>query len=290
MTILHEVAAKKIVPLLRGVLVHELYSRGFSQRKIAYLLGVTQPQVYKYLSKPIDEYYHKALELRLDTDRLKYYVKLLADTLAQDSSEKYVLLVNSIVQELTLAYLCREHKEMRELCRTGRISDPYLEYYRERVERIVSRYRIESLVPEVGINIVYTPVKPRSPVDVIGLTGRIIKAGNRALIVGEPMYGGSRHLSRVLIMAAKYNNRRRVAMNTAYVRRVESLKRIYRVEYCGPHSSINEFWESLEKVLTRSPDIVADLGGYGLEPVVYILANSFEDLENALKHIASDRD
>ncbi len=51
-----EAAAKKILPLLRGAVTRALLDRGMSQHGVARLLGVSQPMVHKYASKPLDFY------------------------------------------------------------------------------------------------------------------------------------------------------------------------------------------------------------------------------------------
>ena len=285
MVILYEVAAKKIIPLLKGVIVHELYREGYSQRKIASLINITQPQVYKYLSRDINYYYSQLEKLGFDLERIKYYVSLLVDLLKKKEMIKYIVLINGIIHELTVDYVCREYSLPEKICRNGRLSDPDIEYYREWLDRIIKLPGLAQYIPEVGSNIVYAPVKPHGLSDIIGLTGRIVRVHNVIRVVGEPVYGGSRHLSRVLLLAVKYDKHRRVAMNISYDKTIEKLSSRYQIEYSGPHESIENFWAELDNVLRKKPDIVLDLGGYGLEPITYILANSFEELEKILREL-----
>ncbi|MET1160209.1 MAG: thiamine-phosphate synthase family protein [Thermoprotei archaeon] len=286
MTIIYEVVVKQVLPILKGILANTMRDRGYSQRKIAQLLNITQPQVHKYLSKDMNHYLEKARSIGLDIDKLKYYVNLVIEALERSGYEKYVLMLNSIVNDLAINYACRTVHELREICYNGRLSDPHIEYYRNRVEKILEKYDLVAITPEVGMNIVYAPTKPRSPVDVIGLSGRIIRASDRVVVVGEPMYGGSRHLARVLIMASKYARDKHVAMNTTLLPNIEKyLPENIRVLYSGPHSSIEEFWETLGNIVKEKPDIIVDLGGYGLEPVTYLITRDFDELENLLNVI-----
>lgn len=284
MTIIHEIASRKIIPGVKGVLVHELYVKGFSQRKIAKVLGITQPQIHKYLSKPIEYYYSKLSQIGVDKDYVKHYIELLVYTISNREIGRFALMINSFINDLAMKYVCSTYEELREYCVEGRLSDPNIEYYREWLNHLSSRYRLEKLIPEVGSNIVYSPVKPRDLSDIIGLTGRIIKAGSSVKIAGEPVYGGSRHLSRILLLASKYEPSRRVAMNIRDVSdHVNVLRKTYVVLESGPHDSRELFWENVEEVLRDKPDILIDHGGYGLEPVTYIITNGFRELEDILK-------
>lgn len=282
MVIIHEVATKKILPLIRGILIHELRSRSFSQYRISQILGITQPQVNKYLSKPIEKYYSEVVELGFSTEYFSYMVSLLVSTITNGYIDKYVVLINNVLHKLALEYVCRIR---REICIDNKIADPHIEYYREWVDRIIRINNIVLIVPEVGSNIVYAPFKPKDYSDVIGLSGRIVRAGTSVKIAGEPMYGGSRHLSRTLIIASKYNDNVRIAMNIAKIDDIRELESKYRVVYSGPHVSIDSFWRSIEEKLVEKPDILIDHGGYGLEPITYIYVDRFEKLESILKEV-----
>ncbi|MEM1921296.1 MAG: thiamine-phosphate synthase family protein [Desulfurococcaceae archaeon] len=284
MVIIHEIASKKILPIIRGILVHELKNRGFSQYRISQILGITQPQVNKYLSKPIEYYYKGVVNLGFNAENVSYLISLLVSTIVNGYTDKYIILINSILHKLAIEYLCREH---REICIGDRIGDPYIEYYREWVERILNINNIVLLIPEVGSNIVFAPFKPKDYSDVIGLTGRIVKAGVNVKLAGEPMYGGSRHLARTLILASNYNSRVKIAMNIIVFKNIERLGSEYNIVYSGPHDSIDSFWINIEKKLVNKPDILVDQGGYGLEPVTYLFVDSFENLEIILKKISN---
>jgi len=283
--IVHEIASKKITPLLKGLLTHELYERGFSQRRIALILSITQPQVYKYLARSKEYFLAEFSRMGFDSERVKCYVEALVELLVKGYSEKYVVLINSIVHEMALDYACTAYKLPETLCREKKFADPHIEYYKAWLDKITSLPGLHSIIPEVGSNIVYASSKPEKIVDVIGLTGRIIRADGKVGVAGEPIYGGSKHLSRVLILAAKYDPDKRVAMNISHNINPDILADKWVVKYTGPHSSLEEFWHSLENALASKPDVVIDLGGYGLEPVTYLITRSFKDLELILAAI-----
>ncbi|MEM1661818.1 MAG: thiamine-phosphate synthase family protein [Desulfurococcaceae archaeon] len=284
--IIHEIASKKIVPIVKGILAHQLSENGFTQRKIAYILGVTQPQVNKYLSKSIDYYRYKIEKIGINPDRFITLVRSIAETAIRGDKGKFLLMLNSVIDHLVRDYICRFfYDDFKTYCDTGRFSDPYIEEYRSFIKRLISLESLFKLIPEVGSNIVYAPGEASHPIDVIGLSGRLVKTGLAIGVIGEPMYGGSTHLSRVLLIARKYDVSKKVAMNIAYIPLPEPLEKTYRVAYTGPHSSIEDFWNSIEKALASKPSILLDKGGVGLEPITYVFTRDFSELEEILRYI-----
>ena len=59
------------------------------------------------------------------------------------------------------------------------------------------------LIPQVGLNLVYSRPGPLDAGDVAGLSGRVVAAMGEALVCGEVRYGASRFLASVLLEAAK---------------------------------------------------------------------------------------
>ncbi len=286
MLLLQEIAAKIIIPPLKGLLIHFLAEKGFSQRRIARLLEITQPQVHKYLSKPRGYYLSLLISHGFNVERINDYLNTLFYTALREDKVRLVLLMSSIVNDLSLEYLCRNMDELREYCKGRELVDPYIELYKSFISKILAKYDLSDLIPEVGSNIVYAPYKPGSIIDIIGLSGRIIRVGGIVKAIGEPVYGGSRHLSKILLLSIKNGSSYRIAMNIKYYERIlEELSLKYLVTKCGPHGSMESFWECIGEKLAGKPKIIGDLGGYGLEPVIYLFAKDFDDLRNMLEEI-----
>ncbi len=285
--LLQEIAARIIIPPLKGIISHELSEKGFSQRRISRLLEITQPQVHKYLSKPKSYYYGLLVSYGFDPNKIKHYLDIIIYTALKEDKTKLMLLMSSIVNELAIEYICRSKEYLGEYCSNKSLIDPYIEYYRSFISMILSKYDLTPLIPEVGSNIVFAPEKPKDIHDIIGLSGRIIRIGNTVKAVGEPIYGGSRHLSRVLLLAMKHNDKIHVAMNIRYSDEIIKVmsKKGYKIIYTGPHESINDFWLSISEAVSKKPDIICDKGGYSLEPVIYLFSENFYELENTLNLI-----
>ncbi|ADI32169.1 thiamine-phosphate synthase family protein [Staphylothermus hellenicus] len=288
--LLQEIAARIIIPPLKGLLIHSLSKEGFSQRRIAKLLGITQPQVHKYLSKPEEYYYNLLLSHGFDIDKISSYLNIILYTALKEEQLKLVLLMSSIVNDLSMEYLCRIKHGARDYCRGTMIVDPFIEHYKSFISTLLSKYNLSKLIPEVGSNIVFSPHKPKDISDIIGLSGRILRVGGGIKAVGEPIYGGSRHLSRILLIATKYNEKYRAAMNIVYDKYIldKLADKNYKVMESGPHKTLEEFWLNIEKTLKEKPQIIGDKGGYGLEPVIYIFAENLSKLEEIIRIILYD--
>ncbi len=288
-----EVASKKIIPPLKGLVIHRLKNLGYSQRRIAEIFEISQPQIHKYLSKTIDYYYDLLSIMGFNRRELDDYIELIIHFISKNDKPRLVIVMSSIVDMLTREYLCRTREHLSDYCISANLLiDPYIEEYKYFLARILGIKGLGRLIPEVGMNIVYAPRKPSTIIDVIGLPGRIIKVRGRPVAVGEPIYGGSRHLARVLLLAAnKLENRINTAANIRFEKAlIDKLIKNYKSGVCGPHSEPSKFWIELDKCLLniRRAKVIIDRGGPGLEPVIYIFEESLGRLEELLKSIAGE--
>lgn len=287
---IHELASTRILPAMRGILAHRLSGRGVSQRKISWFLEVTQPMISKILKKPIDEYYEELEKLGLPRELIDHYVNILLDTSANSKYERFIVVSYTIINQMALRALCNTRNYLSRICFSGEFRDPEVEYYKSVLFKILSIRGLEKIIPEVGSNLVYAPEKPTNIGDIIGLTGRIVKVYEGVTYYGEPVYGGSRHVAKILLYASKYNPKIRFCFNIVCNSRVKSA--LLRIEaktiVTGPHMSEEEFWTGIEKAAEESPNIICDQGGLGLEPNTYILAEDYSRLEYYLKRIMSE--
>lgn len=70
----------------------------------------------------------------------------------------------------------------------------------------------ERLIPEVGLNMIYSKPSPKNPEDVVGLDGRVVVSRGKPRACGEVVYGGSVYLSSVLIEVARLDPAKRAAV------------------------------------------------------------------------------
>lgn len=288
---IHELASSKIMPAIRGILAHKLRDIGISQRKIALYLEVTQPMISKILKKPISEYYLELEALKISREIVDHYVDILLNLVRENNYEKYISTSYYVVNNLAMKAICNIKPNLARLCTTGEYRDPDIEYYRSLLSRLLSIPGLERLIPEVGSNLVYAPAKPDSISDIIGLTGRVVRANAGVVYYGEPIYGGSRHVAKVLLLASKINPSVRFCFNIKCDTRVRSVLSVIEpaVVDTGPSRDIDEFWLNIERAIyEHQPKVICDHGGMGLEPNTYILASRYEELEEFLKAVIGE--
>ncbi len=175
-----------------------------------------------------------------------------------------------------------------------------LEALEEAAEEFV-RHPVRSLIPEVQTNLAYALPYARSLEEVAAFPGRIVAYGDSARPVGCPRFGASSHVARIVLSALRFDPERRAAMNIRYreefLERAEALglsvARFSRADE-PPEIKHREggtlSWAvtSVCRRLGFVPDLIADEGDLGKEPMIRILARSpGEAVSLALKLIRS---
>ena len=141
--------------------------------------------------------------------------------------------------------------------------------------------------PEVGINIVETidPRYARSPLDVAGVEGRIVKAGRRLVRVGDVKMGGSSHLARLVLALIRNGFDVHGAVNIRYDQEVveKARKKGYHVLFVDrrmepsnlkvAHTGTME-WIASQIPIGETPDLIYDVGDVGKEAMIRILGRS----------------
>ncbi len=299
----HEVVSKYVLPYLRGLIALELISSGLSQFKVAKLMGVSQPLISRYLSEGSEYLMSKLVDVGLYRDEVSAVTKLLAEVLRRGRVQDYIRILSSYINSvLSRGLLCRKHRELMsslppncDLCtRLFRsATDPYIEEVRNAYELLRSHPLAYTLVPEVGMNIVVATPNASSVTDVVGFAGRIVRVGKELRAVGEPVYGGSRHTAMVLLSVKRLWNDVRAVIVIKFLQ--SCLRKFINVfgkdsiAYVGPHKDPSLVFRDIVLVLKsrdKVPKVIADLGGQGLEPVIYVLGSSaLEVVEEVLKCI-----
>jgi hydroxymethylpyrimidine kinase/phosphomethylpyrimidine kinase len=163
---------------------------------------------------------------------------------------------------------------------------------------------VEPFTPEVGINIVQAIPAPyaRSPRDVVGVEGRIVRVPGRGLRqVGPARPGASSHMARLVLALMEADPAARAALNLAYkpglVEAAESMGlRVVRIERgLEPPESRSAEGRSMQWIAGeaarlgggRVPDLIYDEGDVGKEAMARIVAR--DAVEAAEKAVAIAR-
>ena len=157
-------------------------------------------------------------------------------------------------------------------------------------------------IPQCQTNFVYAKQRPKSRKDVLGISGRIVRAGEKVIVAGSLSYGGSKHVADALLAVNKKFPQIRSAVNLRYQDAiiskisqteltVSSYDRMQEPNDVKNHKStiqwgINNAIRDLEEKGTRQVlDVVFHKGDFGKEPMVIIFGDTPKNVLEKLSKI-----
>jgi hydroxymethylpyrimidine/phosphomethylpyrimidine kinase len=162
------------------------------------------------------------------------------------------------------------------------------------------------LIPEVQSNIGYSidPRYARGRSDVVAVPGRVVNYMGRARPSGPPVFGASDHIARKILAAMARDAGIRAAMNVrydeallraaagmgmlvVYVDRRREPEDVKRVEGASMRWVVEE---AFRQSGGRAPDLIADLGDWGKEPVITVLGRDPVDVVMKVLEAAGSRE
>jgi len=276
-----EVVVEEFLPTYRSMLAGELRDRGLTQREVAETLGISQSAVSKYAHGDVERNERVAGEMSRVGALVETEVSIRrleeADLLAQ-------------LHERAMPELAAHEGGVR-------VHDPESELrVRERVRgelrkglRIVENTSgVATLIPNVGSNLVACLPDPGSIDDIVGVPGRIFDVKGRATVPGEPEFGVSEHVATVLLAAREGGSDARAAMNVRYDEAiVERLAAVgaTTLEFDAERDPETAVTEAMDETGTADPDVLYHTGGYGIEPIVYLLGGEVADVIDLLREL-----
>ena len=293
-----ELTARYVTPYLRGLIAVELSERGLSQPRIASLLNVSQPMVAKYLKLGRGYMLSKLSQAGLSREESEVIARTVALRLLEDRVEALATLAVAELSLLTRGVLCRLYSKktgLPEACRILRVhlelGDPLVMEVERAFKELSSIRGVSDLIPEVGANIVVAKQGASSYMDVVGFPGRIVSVDKEIVAVGKPIYGGSKFMARLLLEVQKRWEGVRAMIALRWSRELLEALRGLDMEICtvGPFTSIERYWVELQSHLdrcTRPPKVINDVGGPGIEPIIYILGSSAIELVGVARLVA----
>ncbi len=283
-----EIVTERVLPTLRTELANTLLERGWTQRAVAEQLGVTQAAVSGYASGggTVDE--------RLTDDpRFGETVERLAEGFDSGALDEYEAMVEII--ELVRSFedrgpICAIHEaEMPALEGLGcdvcvRGADDAVAADRETLANVRRAARtlraadsIAPFVPNVGTNVGMARPGPVGPADVAAIPGRIHAVRGRIGVPGNPEFGVSEHVSRMILAANEVDSTILAACNLRTDERLLEAARergletfAFDADYADRTERLRSAFETLETV----PRVVYHEGAFGIEPITYILGES----------------
>ena len=153
-------------------------------------------------------------------------------------------------------------------------------------------------IPECQTNFVYSKQKPNSTKDILGLSGRIVKAGNEVIVAGNLTYGGSKHVATALLTVNKKFPETKSAINLKYQNSTISKIKKSKLSVSSydrtqePNNVKNKgstvVWgiKNAIKKLKTPPDIIFHKGDFGKEPMIIIFGETPKNIMKKVLKIA----
>lgn len=110
-----------------------------------------------------------------------------------------------LAKEFSLKSIADSQKIGRGIFVAGTKSDKLEKELSDAISKFTNLKNVSKYIPEVQTNFVFAKKNSKSLNDILGVTGRIVKVENSAVVVGSLKYGSSKHVgSAVLEMTKKF--------------------------------------------------------------------------------------
>ena len=148
---------------------------------------------------------------------------------------------------------------------------------------------IYKVIPECQTNFVFAKKNPKGIMDVLGVSGRLVKSGKEIVTAGEIVYGGSQHVGTAVIQVNKKFPEIRSGLNIKYDTKIISKAKKSKFTILSydrnrepkkskqkENSSIS--WGISSSLNEKSPDIIYHKGDIGKEPMILIFGKNPDDV------------
>jgi predicted fused transcriptional regulator/phosphomethylpyrimidine kinase/predicted transcriptional regulator len=293
-----EIVVESFLPTFRSMLASDLRERGLTQSEVAAQLGISQSAVSKYAhgEVSVDESVAEAPRVRRLVERVG--TGLAAGEMSRVEALGETLALVRQLEDRDL--VCQLHEaEMPALAGLGcdfcvRGADSQL----RETERVLSSVRrglnalettsgFTSLVPAVGSNLCECLPDAESIDDVAGVPGRIVDVKGRTTIPAGPEFGVSEHVASVLLAARAHGSDARAALNVRYDPDLLADLREMGLPTVEFDADYDDGGAALEATLVDAPDadVLYHTGGFGIEPIVYLLGADAEAVAETARQL-----
>jgi hydroxymethylpyrimidine/phosphomethylpyrimidine kinase len=157
---------------------------------------------------------------------------------------------------------------------------------------------IYKIIPECQTNFVFAKKNPKSVMDVLGVSGRLVKSGKEVVTAGEIVYGGSQHVGTAVIQVNKKFPEVRSGINIKYDPKIIAKAKKSKFTVLSydrskepkkskqkENSSIS--WGISNTLNAKSPDIIYHKGDVGKEPMILIFGKNPGEIIQKVSKLAS---
>ena len=148
---------------------------------------------------------------------------------------------------------------------------------------------IHKVIPECQTNFVFAKINPKTINDVLGISGRLVKAGKEIITAGELAYGGSQHVASAVIQINKKFPEILSCINIKYNTKiiskakklgfvVLSYDRNKEPKNVKTQENSSIIWGMSSILKTKCPDLVYHKGDFGKESMILIFGETPNDV------------
>ena len=155
---------------------------------------------------------------------------------------------------------------------------------------------ISNLIPECQTNFVFSKIRPKKIENILGISGRLVRAGNNVIQAGDLVFGGSQHVATAVIEVSKKFPEIRSAINIKYdpkiitkakKRKMSVLSYDRRKE--SKNSKLKEdssiSWGVSSCLKSKMPDMIYHKGDLGKEPMIIVFGTTPAEVITKIKQI-----
>jgi len=273
------IVVEELLPEVRKRCARSLYDSGMAQDRIAEALGVSQAMVSRYVKEGPREM--GDLERPVSSIARSIEPLLILSKGNADVTETFCeLCTRSIacgMMDEAYARRFQGHTMPPANRCEGTVRDSLVRELTA-AARVLSSRRIPRLVPAVKINIAQCLVGARGIQDVASFPGRLHEIDGIVMQTVPPSFGASKHLARILLEAHGADPEVVAVTNARYDDPIRAA-----VEKAGiPIGTLDGSDGSLADLIVKGKRAVADRGGFGIEPCLYIFGQSSIEVASSL--------
>lgn len=280
------------LPSMRSLVSRRLSEEGYSQGRIARLLGITQASVSIYLSRDSAGVYEALSGLSVAREDAERYSALLAEDVKRNPVDAVSTLYSIWSGILGGALACGLHREgypflaecdvcMKTFGRRMPTDSEAVDHVSKAVAMLESSTTFVRVMPEVSVNLAFAPAGAKTPNEVVAIPGRIVRVKNSARSLSGPEYGASSHLAKVLLLVRRGMKEVSAVINLRYDRKMKKVLtrlRLRSIEIGGsyPEGTDDPVVEAIRSRLASTEagfETIVDEGGPGMEPSLYLLGS-----------------
>lgn len=293
-----EIIPSSFLTPLRRTLAHELAQLGFTQMEIARVLGVSQPVVSSYLKIPLSA--PSSITSRLAFKELVSKLVALVKTETASPMDLMELVCQECKQFRAAGPLCDVHRKKSRInfppdcsicfpsAELAEVFDQKLqatkELFQAAQQLVNSGERFGQLIPEIGCQFVYITKKYKTSADIAGFPGRIVKVKGRGQIVSSPEFGHGSTLAQILFFFQNHGSDQRALISLRHTDEIQTTiaqeKVIIRTKEADKHW--DQTLQTFSEEEIREVEVIADAGGVGLEPIIYLFGKTPDEIVDFL--------